>query len=207
MKDSDISAIASWLGQGSINIFGRQFAGKDTQGAILRDTFNGELLGGGDIMRNSTIPPHVAAEMKAGKLATTADYIAIVLPFLRQESLVHKPLILSAVGRWIGEEVGVLQATAEAGHPIKAVIHINLSKEDSIARWKSTDHRANRGERNDDTEEGLLTRLDEFEHKTLPVLEEYRKRGLLIEVDGNQPVEVVTEEIIEALASRASTSP
>ena len=71
----EIAAIKQWLGTGSINIFGMPFAGKDTQGKILSDMFDGPLLGGGDILRNSVLPEHVRAAQKKGLLIPTEDYI------------------------------------------------------------------------------------------------------------------------------------
>ena len=104
MDNSSYDTLRAWLGTGSINLFGRPFAGKDTQGTRLADLFDGVLLGGGDILRGATMPDHIKAGMKTGKLIPTKDYIAIVLPKLMDESLHGKPLILSSVGRWNGEQ-------------------------------------------------------------------------------------------------------
>lgn len=44
--------IKNWLGNGSINIFGMPFSGKDTQGAILAEHFGGVMISSGDILRH-----------------------------------------------------------------------------------------------------------------------------------------------------------
>lgn len=196
----EINSVKKWLGTGSINIFGRPFAGKDTQGKILADLFNGTLLGGGDILRGSVIPDHVKKLLDAGFLAPTEDYINIVLPYLRQEAFKGRPLILSSVGRWHGEEEGVLNAANEAGHELKAVIYLSLEEDFVRSRWEAQDHTTSRGHRADDTREVLEIRLKEFREKTLPVIEYYRQRGLLIEIDGTQSVDAVTKQIVNALA-------
>lgn len=202
----DNKKIRNWLGTGSINIFGRPFAGKDTQGRIIAEALGGVLLGGGDILRNSEIPPHVDAALKKGHLAPTDDYVNIVLPYLKREEFAGQPLILSSVGRWIGEEQGVIKALEEAGHQLKAVIYLDLPEDIVLKRWQALEHHDNRGGRYDDTEEILEKRLNEYREKTLPVLDEYKKLGLLIKIDGHQSAEKVSKEILEALASRASTS-
>lgn len=199
--------LRNWLGDGSINIFGRPFAGKDTQGKLLADLFHGTLLGGGEILRGSSVPDHIKAAMKTGKLIPTKDYIDIVLPFLARADLAGRPLILSSVGRWHGEEAGVIEATAEAGHPLRAVIYLDLDEATVRARWHALEDRNDRGIRHDDTLEILEIRLAEFREKTLPVIETYRDLGLLIEIDGSQPPAVVHDAILTALANRASTSP
>ena len=50
-------------------------------------------------------------------------------------------------------------------------------------------------QRSDDTEEKVGTRLDEYTNKTAPLLDYYRERGLLREVDGEQDIERVTATI------------
>jgi adenylate kinase len=202
--DSQITLIKNWLGTGSINIFGRPFAGKDTQGRILSEALQGTLLGGGDILRGGEMPDRIKAMMRTGKLIPTQDYIDIVLPYLMHESLQNTPLILSSVGRWHGEEAGVIEATATAGHALKAVIYLDLDEAIVVERWRKSHVLSDRGERHDDTEEVLQVRLDEYRNKTLPVIEHYRETGLLIEIDGAQTPEAVYQSILSALVSRAS---
>lgn len=205
MEDTQkLTAIRTWLGSGSINIFGRPFAGKDTHGRELVTLFDGALLGGGDILRNSVIPEHVRELIHAGKLAPTEDYINIVLPYLSRAEFAGKPLILSSVGRWHGEEEGVLQATEEAGHPVKAVVYLDISEEAVHERWEKKMHIGERGSRHDDTEEALATRLEEYREKTLPVIEFYKSNGLLIDIDSTLSKKAVLDNIIDALYERAT---
>lgn len=206
MEDTQkIAVIREWLGTGSINIFGRPFAGKDTHGRELVELFHGVLLGGGDILRNSVIPEHVKEHMRAGKLIPTEDYIDIVLPYLSRDEFSEKPLILSSVGRWHGEETGVLEATEESGHPVKAVIYLNISEDGVRERWSHNDHTGPRGERHDDTEEVLEIRLTEYKEKTLPVIDFYRAQGLLIDIDSALSKQAVLATIINELYAKATS--
>lgn len=199
-----LKAIRTWLGQGSINIFGMPFAGKDTQGQALADLLDAELLGGGKILRNSVIPPHVQEIMEAGGLIPTEDYLQIVLPFLSHEQFHGIPLILSSVGRWDGEQHGIMQATNASDHPTKAVILLTVSEDTARERHALAVEQGDRGSRADDAEEVFTTRLHEYHAKTVPVIEYYRDHGLLIEVDGTPSPVVVTEEILEQLTTRAT---
>ncbi|MEP6710433.1 MAG: nucleoside monophosphate kinase, partial [Candidatus Saccharibacteria bacterium] len=202
--DSKNDLIKRWLGIGSINVFGRPFAGKDTQGQKLADLFNGTLLGGGQILRNSVIPEKAKALQSRGELIPSEDYVNIVLPYLSQASLKGRPLILSSVGRWVGEEMGVIQATKEAGHELKCVIYLELDEAQVRTRWSALEDHDDRGGRHDDTQEVLEKRLEEFREKTLPVIDAYEKSGLLIRIDGSESPETVLQSILDALASRAS---
>lgn len=199
----EIDTIKKWLGTGAINIFGRPFAGKDTQGKVLVDTFGGTLLGGGEILRNSTIPPHVKAIVDAGGLAPTEEYVQIVLPYLSKAEFAGQPLILSSVGRWSGEEVGVMEALEAAKHPLRAVVYLELPEEIVKQRFQSLASHNSRTGRADDTFDVLLHRLEEFKNKTLPVLEAYEKHGLLITINGNQSPKAVARTILTELLNRS----
>ena len=111
---------------------------------------------------------------------------------------------MSSVGRWHGEEKGVLGATSESNHPLKAVIYLALSEPEVRERWEQTHTTSDRGVRHDDTAEVLEVRLEEYRDKTLPVIEFYREKGLLIEIDAAQTPERVMESIITELGKRAT---
>lgn len=206
MEQTELDTIRAWLGTGAINIFGLPFSGKDTHGHRLAELFNASIMGGGDILRNSVIPPHVRELIDAGKLAPIEDFINIVTPYLSSEEFAGRPLILSSVGRWHGEEPGVVGATEAAGHPIKAAVYLSLSEAVSHERFLKSLSEGDREGRVDDTEEILATRFAEFRTKTLPVIDYYRERGLLIEVDGMPPKDEVTEAILRGLLAHATAS-
>lgn len=54
-------------------------------------------------------------------------------------------------------------------------------------------------QRSDDTEEKVGTRLDEYTNKTAPLLDYYGRRDLLRSVDGEQDINVVTDQISSLL--------
>jgi adenylate kinase len=202
-----IETIAGWLGTGSINIFGMPFAGKDTQGSVLADLLDAPLLGGGDILRGSVIPEHVRESMHSGALIPTEDYVKIVLPYLSQEEFKGRPLILSSVGRWKGEEASVLAATEQSGHPMKAVFYLEISEDVARERFEESQSdrsKGSRGDRGDDTAEVFKVRLREFREKTLPVIEYYRQTPLFCRIDAAQPSAQVTAQILANLLARAA---
>ncbi len=202
--EKQIQTIKTWLGSGSINIFGDPFAGKDTQAEILA-----ELLGtpaaisGGAIMR--ALPPdsQEQKEMATGDTVSSDLYLRIISPYLAREEFVGKPLMLSTVGRKEGEEGPVMAATEKTGHPMKAVILLSLSEEEVWRRFEAAQADGDRGLRADDTRETLAVRLQVYKEQTMPVINFYREQGLLIEVDGQKSVEDVTNEIVDELYLRA----
>ena len=119
----------------------------------------------------------------SGALANTDKFRSIVLPYFAKEELKDKPLIMSSIGRWEGEEIDVIKAAEAAGHPIKVALELVISEEEMEKRRQAALESGDRGSRGDDnSEEVLQKRIDEFNEKTLPVLATYEKMGLLVRV-------------------------
>lgn len=204
MNDPRIDTIEAWLGTGSINLFGPQFCGKDTQGKILAELFDAVLFGGGDILRKHQERPDVQQAINAGNLAPTEAYRELVIPYFNRTEFDGKPLILSTVGRMHGEEDAVMEAAQSSNHPMKAALVLNIDETEVWRRYEIANTVTHdRGPRNDDSKEALERRLHEWRHNTSKVIDYYRQRNLVVEVDGKPPKEVVTENIIQALYDRA----
>lgn len=207
MEDDKIEAIKSWLGTGSINIFGLPMSGKDTQGIKLAETLNAKFLSSGMIIRamEDQTKNHYTEH---GALIPSNIFYEWVLPYLERPDLFNYPLILSSIGRWHGEEEQVMSVAAGAGHEIKAVVVLNISEADVEKRFEAAKALNDRGDRLDDKDlETFKTRLKEFREKTAPVLQHYNTLGLLIEVNGDQPREQVFNEIVEKLYQKTLKSP
>lgn len=57
-------------------------------------------------------------------------------------------------------------------------------------------------QRDDDKKETIEKRLAVFHEQTAPLIKYYREQDLLVEVDGTQPIEKVTEAILYSVQSR-----
>ena len=53
--------------------------------------------------------------------------------------------------------------------------------------------------RPDDTEEVVVERLKAYEKLTLPLVDYYHTKGRLVEINGDQPVEVVAAQAFSAI--------
>lgn len=56
-------------------------------------------------------------------------------------------------------------------------------------------------QREDDRSETVQRRIQVYLEQTAPLIEYYRQRGLLLEVDGTQPIEIVTATLRKAIES------
>ena len=200
--DKKIEIIKEWLGAGSINIFGLPFSGKDTVGIRLAETLGSKFLSSGLILRAAAeADEDLRHEMANGTLANTDKFKNIVLPYFAKSELAPYSLILSSVGRWEGEEYDVIDKTANAGHPIKCVILLNVSETEAKNRWIASQNDTSRGVREDDKgdEATFSNRIAEFIGKTMPVIKTYQMRKLLVSVQGNADRETVFNNTIDGI--------
>ncbi|OGI30000.1 MAG: hypothetical protein A3G09_01515 [Candidatus Moranbacteria bacterium RIFCSPLOWO2_12_FULL_48_12] len=58
------------------------------------------------------------------------------------------------------------------------------------------------GQRKDDTIEGVRTRYQVFQAETLPVIEYFEKKGLLLRINGQQEAEAIFKDIIEKIGAK-----
>ena len=198
--DKRVETIKNWLKSGSINIFGLPMSGKDTVGKRLAELLGAEFLSSGDIIRDyeAKKDDHMTEN---GELIPTNKFYDIVLPHFYSEELIDKPLILSSIGRWEGEEDEVMKNTKDAGHEIRAVIYLKLSEDDVRTRWTAAKELGDRGLRGDDADPAVFeTRIEEFNEKTRPVLKHYDQLNLLIEVDASGTRDEVFDNVLNALS-------
>ena len=85
-----------------------------------------------------------------------------------------------------------VEQAREFNFELEKVLYINVSYEESKKRLFK------RG-RKDDTEEAIKERLDIFREKTRQVLDFYKEKGILIEVDGEREIEKIYQDILEKL--------
>ena len=203
MLEEKVAKVREWLGSGAINVFGLPMSGKDTVGARLAEVLGGRLLSSGEILRE--VEANTGEFLtKDGALTPTDRFADIVLPYFYRDELVEQPLVLSSVGRWSGEEGAVTEAAEKSGHPMKAVLLLDVSEADVWERWEMAQILADRAGRADDADRAIFEkRLAEFREKTGPVILHYEKTGLLVHVraDGNR--DEVFAAAIGALAEKA----
>jgi len=76
--------------------------------------------------------------------------------------------------------------------PIERVLYINVSDKENRKRLLK------RG-RKDDTSELINKRLEIYHQETEPVLEFYRQKGILLDIDGERPIGAIHEDIIKKI--------
>jgi adenylate kinase len=180
-------------------------AGKGTQAKRLAAHYGIEHLSSGALLRDE-----VAHGTKIGRIA--ADYLErgdlvpdeLVFEILSNrvlEAARHGGYVLDGFPRTLhqAEEAYSLARDLE-GITLQAVVYLRVGKDELHHRLQE---RAGREGRNDDTESGIAHRFEVFDAQTQPLLDFYAKRGLLVDVNGEQTVEEVFADITQGIGSLA----
>jgi len=194
-----LARIKSWLGTGSLNVFGLPMSGKDTVGERLAKDLDAKFLSSGIIIRAFEAEQNQNMT-GSGQLIPTNTFYDIILPYFSREEMKNDSLILSSVGRWAGEEDKIMEAAKNGGHEIKAVVLLDLTETDVKNRFEAAKELNDRGGRADDASiEIFETRIREFNKKTIPVLNHYDELKLLIRVPADGSRDEVYLSVIDKL--------
>lgn len=174
-----------------IILIGIQGAGKSTQGNMLSEKLNIPYLSTGHIFRDlakekTSEGRYIKETVNAGYLIPDDRTLKIVSDYLHRSDY-EKGYILDGFPRTITQ--------AEAfENGIDKVIYLKVS--DKEALWRLSDRDDNR---EDDTLKAIRKRISLFHEYSMPILDHYREKGRLIEVDGEKSVEEINREILQAI--------
>lgn len=184
-------------------IVGPPGAGKGTQAGFIAERFAIPDISTGDMFRHH-IKTRTPLGVQVQAIVDAGDYVPdsltneIVTERLRDEDA-RNGFLLDGYPR-TPEQVAYLDGLlAEQGRPLEAVIQLVADQDEVVARL--TKRAAEQG-RADDSEEAIRHRQEVYQRETAPLIEEYRKQGLLIEVDGLGDVHEVAGRVRDALAAR-----
>lgn len=158
----------------------------------------------GDIFR-ANVKQKTPLGLKVEAIMAAGDYVPdelteqIVADRLDQDDA-QSGFLLDGFPRTL-HQVGALDDyLAERGHQLDAVLSLTVDTEALIQRLLK---RAQIEGRADDSEETIRHRMDVYQQDTSPLIDDYRDRGLLIEVDGDGQIAEVSERIFAALSGVA----
>lgn len=208
-------------------LLGPPGAGKGTQAKMLTDCFGIPQISTGDILRaavkeGTQLGQQAKAYMDDGKLVPDEVVIGIVTERL-QEPDCSNGFILDGFPRTVAQADALQANLSVLGKELDRVISLQVDTEALVERLtgRRTCKTCGRGyhvkfdppkvadgcdvcngelyQRDDDREDTIRKRLDVYERQTSPLIDYYRNAGLLIEVDGMQPIDEVRETLLAEL--------
>jgi adenylate kinase len=206
-------------------------AGKGTQSALLAERLRKPCISTGHILREevrrkSPLGLEAKRHMDKGDLVPDDVIIKILEDRLRQPDC-QPGFILDGVPRTVPQAEALDRALATLGRTVDVVISLAVPNEELIKRLSGRrtcrecgalyhiifDPPTNEGlcnkcngdlyQRDDDHEDIITSRLEVYARETAPLLQHYRARKLLVEIDGTGSRDDILARIVERLEHRA----
>ena len=186
-------------------ILGPPGAGKGTQAERITTAHEIPHISTGDIFRanikNETeLGKQVKTILDAGGYVSDDLTNAIVADRLAQDDA-KDGFLLDGYPRTLAQVEALDALLSDNDQSLDAVLELVVDDEELIKRLMK---RAETSGRTDDTEEVIRERQTVYVRETAPLAQNYRERGLLVDVDGEGDMDEVTERIEQALAKVAA---
>ena len=191
----------------NIALLGPQGSGKGTQAEMLVRDMGMTKFETGKFFRESR-DPEIRSLIDQGKLVPDETTNKIILDFINEND--NGNLLFDGSPRTIS------QYEVMKKH-LQLVIFLKISEKETVRRLSARRQCAVCGQiynlitaparcdhnqpvqREDDKPEAIKKRLELFRAQTEPVIEMARQDGLLLEIDGERPIEVIAKDIKERL--------
>jgi len=210
-----------------IVLFGPPGAGKGTQAKFISEKFNVPHISTGDILRENvregtSLGKKAKEFMDKGALVPDELLIDIIKDRLQKPDT-RKGFLLDGFPRTIAQAEALDPILDDINKKLDAVVNVDVSANELIRRLsgrrtcracgatyhvKSNPPKAEGvcdqcgGElyqRADDTEAAIKHRIEVYQKQTQPLIDYYRKKGLLVHIDGEREIDEVRSDIMKAL--------
>jgi len=186
-------------------IMGPPGAGKGTQAQRVAAHYQIPAISTGDIFRamktsDTPLARQLRAIVDSGGLVSDEITNAVVAERLTESDCVSG-FLLDGYPRTLQQVEALDDFLASSGQSLDAVISLLADVDEVVDRLLK---RAEVEGRSDDTVDTIRRRQAIYLRETEPLLEVYRDRGLLVEVDGLGAVEDVSARLFAALDSRSN---
>lgn len=177
-------------------LLGPPGSGKGTQAEVLAARLGLPHVSTGNMLREAVaegtdLGRKVEGIMNAGALVDDGTMAAVVRSRLARSDA-RGGFILDGYPRTNAQAETLADVLAASGQELEAVVLLEVPEEVLVERARG------RG-RADDADAVVRERLRVYREKTEPLVDYYRQRGVLRQVDGDAPVEEVTRRILEAI--------
>ena len=175
-------------------------AGKSTQARFVAEHFKIPAISIGDIFR-ANVSEGTPLGVEAKRFMDAGEYVPDEVTNLMVRHRIYEPdaepgFVLDGYPRTLAQVEELDRMIAFTGHRLDAAVALTVDEDELVQRLLQ---RAQLEGRTDDTEDVIRRRHEVYAEQTAPLLEVYRDRGILVEVDGSGEADEVTGRIFDAL--------
>ncbi|HEV8650832.1 MAG TPA: adenylate kinase [Actinomycetes bacterium] len=181
-------------------LIGPPGAGKGTQASRIAAHFDLTRIATGDALREEVaggteLGRTAKAYMDRGDLVPDELVIAMTRDRVVRANT-EGGYILDGYPRTLVQAEAAYRWAKARGVPFDLTLFFEIGEDELLARLAG---RASQEHRSDDTQQTIRHRLEVFRDQTLPLVDFYRQRGILVRVEAVGPVDAISERILAAL--------
>jgi adenylate kinase len=181
-------------------LIGPPGSGKGTQAARLTERFDAPTVAFGEVFsdhkeRGTDLGRKAAEQIDAGELVPDEIVVSMARERLNEKD-VSDGFLLDGFPRTVPQAEELETMLNEKGLSLDAAIYLQVPNDVVVERLSA---RSETEDRDDDDEETVRNRLRVFDESTTPLLDHYREKNLLVEIDGVGDEEEVFARIEKAL--------
>lgn len=185
-----------------IVFYGPEGSGKGTQAKLISEKLKLPILTSGDLVRDAAandkgiIGEVVRQSLQEGKYVADSEMFVLWKWRLKEEDA-KGDWIMDGFPRNIEQAKFLDDKLDKYGYKVDKVFYLNLSEEESYRRLIKRGRPLHEGSSElHDSPERIKQRLEIYKEGEKDVLEYYRVKGVLVEVNADQSVEDVHKEIM-----------
>lgn len=188
-----------------IVFYGPEGSGKGTQAKLLAEKLKTSILTSGDLVRDAAendkgiIGEVCRQSLSEGKYVADSEMFVLWKWRLKEDDA-RGGWIMDGFPRNIDQARFLDDKITKYGYDIEHAIYLNLSEEESIKRLLKRARPLHAGSTElHDSPERIKSRLDIYKQGEKDVLEYYKQKGVLLEINADQSIEEVHAEILKKL--------
>lgn len=181
-------------------LIGPPGAGKGTQATRIAAHFDLTRIATGDMLREEVaagteLGGNAKQYMDRGDLVPDDVVIAMTRDRVVKANT-EGGYILDGYPRTLPQAEAAYRWAMARGVSFDLTLYFEIGEDELLARLAG---RAREEGRSDDAEETIRHRLEVFRVQTMPLVDYYQRRGILVGIDAVGPVDAITERILAAL--------
>ncbi|MBI2066312.1 nucleoside monophosphate kinase [Candidatus Woesebacteria bacterium] len=208
----------------NIIILGPQASGKGTQAKLLSEGLGLFYFESGNFLREKAERDPRIDEIinKRGELLPDEETFNLVRDYLKEKVPTLDNFILDGYPRSLKQYQLLIDWLKEEGKKIDLAILLNISDQEAVRRLSARvvcekcgsvynlitnpppggkcQCGGNLTQRPDDRPEAIEKRLQTYHATTAPLIEVLKKDGILVEVDGERPIAVISDDLLKIVA-------
>lgn len=178
-------------------------AGKSTQARSVAEHFKVPAISTGELLR-ANVAEGTLLGTEAKRFMDTGEYLPDDVTNRMVRNRLDEPdaargFVLDGYPRTLAQLAELDAMVALTGRRLDAAIALTLDEDEIVRRLLQ---RAQVEHRTDDTEDVIRRRNEVYAEQTIPLIDVYRGRGILVEVDASGEPGEVTARILDALEGR-----